>query len=311
MTEAAAALPGAASEEADEADNMLDAAAAQSAATTAAAAAAAAQAGVPAGAANGKLGFIYDEKGTEAVFGKAGADGRPDKVPAKYWDPDKKAVKGDVVFNQLLWAEGKLGKKLEVIGGPADGQEYKVVGPEGSDYEFDTADPAVKGFLEIAKKHDVSQAFVSEVVAAVGKQLDDGHKTIFTAEIAKLGPDGLARLKNVGDFLDGNLSKEQAAALKKTVISSNILVAFEDLLKKTGAPNFLPRGDDGGPSEGKTRMTKEEWNVLNFAVDENGNRKRSMDPVYNKMVEDLRDEVFGDTRRDASGRPVSSRGGRL
>lgn len=293
----------------NEPENMLEAAAAQAAATSAEAATTAAQAGIVAGAANGKLGFIYDEKATETVFGKPGEDGRPANVPVKYWDADKKAVKGDVVFNQLKWAEGKLGAKLEVIGGPADGQEYRVIGPEGSDYEFDKEDPAVRGFLEIAKKHDVSQSFVSEVIAAVGKELDDRHALVFKEEIAKLGDKGMERLKTVGDYLAANLEPEQAQALQSMMTRSEHFLAFEALLKKSAPPNFLPRDEAGGPSRGAdVRMSPAQWNEMNYAVNEQGVRLRSIDPAYNKKVEDLRDEVFGNTRRDANGREVNERG---
>lgn len=305
MPEAAAV----ASDATDEPENMLEAAAAQAATTSAEAVTATTQAGVVAGVANGKLGFIYDEKATETVFGKPGEDGRPANVPVKYWDADKKAVKGDVVFNQLKWAEGKLGAKLEVIGGPADGQEYLVIGPEGSDYEFDKEDPAVRGFLEIAKKHDVSQSFVSEVIAAVGKQLDDRHASVFKEEIAKLGEDGMERLKTVGDYLAANLQPDQAKALQSMMTRSEHFLAFETLLKKSAPPNFLPRDDAGGPSRGATaRMSVEQWNELNYATNEQGVRLRSIDPAYNKRVEGLRDEVFGTSRRDANGRAVNERG---
>lgn len=263
-----------------------------------------AAAAVPPPEAKPPFGFAYDEKAIESVFGKPEKDGRPANVQAKYWDADKKALKADVVFSQLKWAEGKLGKKLEVIGAPE--KDYAIELPENSPVAFNADDPAVKGFLAVARKHDVSQSFVTEVVTEVAKLLESATAMNVQAEIGKLGEKGRERLKDMGDYLAANLAPEQAAVLQSALTSAPIFEALEAVIKKSAPPNFLQKGEDQAAPGGK--MTVQQWNELNFAVDEFGNRKRSVDPAYNKMVEDMRDEVFGVQRRNESGRPVNDRG---
>lgn len=296
---------------AEDATNLVDAAAAQTAATAAEAATAAAQAGVATQTANGKLAFSYDDKTVEATFGKADKDGKPENLEAKYWDADKKAIKVDVLFSQDKWKGTKLGKKLEILGAPAEGTEYTITMPKDSEFEFATDDPAVKGFLAIARKHDIAQAFVDEVIGEVAKLTGESRGTNLQAEIAKLGKDGVQRLQNLQQFLGTHMEKPQIASLLGLITSADSFTALEALVKATGAPSFMPRDPDTTTVGASGRMTVEQWNELNFAKDEHGQRKRAVDPKYNAMVEEKAKEVFGETRRDASGHAVTASGQRV
>lgn len=290
-----------------EADAGADKGAEGLVAAAAAEAATAAATAKPAEKPAGGLGFIYDDKGAETVFGKAGEDGRPANVPEKYWDKDKKAVKADVVFNQLRWAEGKLGAKLEVIGAPADGK-YEIVVPDGIDYELPEDDPMVQGFLDVAKKHDVSQAFVNEVLASViGRVAETGIEG-GKAELAKLGEGAAARVNDITKYLQANLEPANAQAIIQSMASAEAFVAIESLIKKAMPPKFSPKVEGEGGKGAAGRMTREQWNEMNFRTNAQGQRLRSIDPEYNKLVEDAALEVFGGGRRDASGRAVDANG---
>lgn len=261
------------------------------------------------------LAFGYDPAAAETVFGKAGEDGRPANIPAKYWDADGRKVKADVVFNQLRWAESKIGKPLEIIGAPAEGYKLNVPAPkEGEEpWIVPEDDPAIKGFLAVAKKHDVSQKFVDEVLAEVVKQADEVRPVNLKAEIDKLGKDAGARLTNMQHFLGAHLTKEQVATVNGLLTSAEAFTALEALVRASGAPAFVPRDPDNRPAD-TGRMTVEQWNALNFEMVEKGGqqvRRRSVDPAFNARVEKLRDEVFGTERRDPSGRPVTETGQRV
>lgn len=300
---------GGAGKTGDDAENLLDAASkaaagksdADKAADKAAADAAAKAAG------NGALAFNYDPKGSEQVFGKPGDDGRPANVPAKYWDADKKAVKADVVFNQLRWAEGKLGKPLEILGAPVEGSNYEVALPKEFEgvVEIDAEDPRVQGLLEVARKHDLNQTFVSEVLAVVAGKVKAMSAENLTAEIGKLGDNGAARLKNLDDFVKANLTPEQADSLKSLVTSSAAFEAIEALISKAAPPKFASKEDQAAAIGGQQAL-KDEWNRKYFATNDKGERLMAIDPEYAKEVDALRDRVFGTTRRDASGRAVAA-----
>jgi hypothetical protein len=297
-------------------ENMIDAAAAEAAAAKSAKDAVHAANGTKSGE-NTSLAFGYDPAAAETLFGKPGEDGRPANIPAKYWDSDGRKVKADVLFNQLRWAEGKLGAKLDVIGGPGDeGYKINLPAPKEGEEPFYIAedDPAINGFLAVAKKHDVSQKFVDEVLAEVAGRADELRTNTLNAEIAKLGKDGPERLMNMQRFLGAHLTKEQVGTLASLMTSAEAFTAFEALVRATGAPNFVPRDPDNRPANTDGRMTVAQWNALNFEMVDRGGqmvRRRSVDPEFNAMVEAKRDEVFGATRRDASGRPVTETGQRI
>jgi hypothetical protein len=250
------------------------------------------------------IAFSFDEKGVETVFGKAGDDGRPANVAAKYWDADKKALKADVVFNQLKWAESKLGKSLEILGAPPEGTEYAITVPEGVPVEIPTDDPAVRGLFAIARKHDVSQAFVDELVAEVAKNLASDKQTNLDYEIKQLGENGTQRLKDMSDFLRANLPPEYHEAASNMVQTAEQLAVMEKLIARASPTKFHPKDSDSSHvTTGEQKRA--EWEKLYFAVNDKGERMMAVDAEYRKRVDALRDEAFGTTRRDAMGRVMS------
>ena len=297
-------------DEAQGTGNATDAAAVAAAAAAAGktdAEKAAADAAAAKGATPG-LAFSYDPKGTEQVFGKIGEDGKPANIQPKYWDPDKKQIKADVVFNQLRWAEGKLGKSLDILGAPPEGTEYEIKVPEALNVELPADDPAVKGFLEIARKHDVSQLFVSEVIEAVAKQVSGQQATTLTEEVKKLGDRGAGRLKDFEDYLKANFDPGQQATLKALVTTADQFEALEAVIRKGAPPKFMSKEDLAASASSQASL-KAEWEAKYFAKYEDGpnkgERKMAVDPEYAKEVNALRDRVFGTQKRDQSGRVVN------
>ena len=247
------------------------------------------------------LQFTYETEALEKVFGKAGEDGRPENLAVKYWDPDKRAVKADVVFSQLRWAEGKVGKKIDILGAPAEGSEYVVAAPEGSGLDFDTSDPAVAGLLEVARKHDLNQGFIDELIGAVSAKMTAARDEMVAAEVKLLGENGGKRMKDFSDFLGAHLSPAEVGTITEQITSAEIFDAFESLLRKVGAPNFVA----GEVTAGADAASKENWEKLHFAKNERGERLMAIDKDYAKRVNALRDKVFGTERRDPSGRIVA------
>jgi hypothetical protein len=296
-----------------DADNLLDAAAqaaAKGAGKTDAEKAAdrvSADAAAAAAAKGNGLAFSYDEKGAEQVFGKAGADGRPANVPEKYWDPAKKALKADVVFGQLKWAEGKLGKPLEILGAPAEGSNYEIKLPAEFDgvVEVDAEDPRVLALFEVARESDLNQGFVSKLIERAAAKVRAASDATISEEIGKLGANGQQRIKDLGDFLGANLTAEQTASVKSLLTSAPAFEAVEALISKAAPPKFASKEDQAAASNQQAN-SKQEWETLYFAKNENGERLMAIDPEYRKRVDALRDKAFGTTRRDADGRAVAA-----
>jgi len=251
--------------------------------------------------------FTFQPEAIEQVFGKLGEDGRPANVPEKYWDKDKKALKTDVVFNQLKWAEGKLGKKVDVLGAPADVKEYKLTAPEGVELPFSADDPMVQGFFALAKENDWSQAHVDRVLGYYAKAMaqqssPEAIKAHVEGEMKKLGDGAPQRVADVADYLKANLELEQVEAIKGLLTTAEAFQAVEALIAKAQPPRFVDR-DAAPASAGKP--TREDWEKFHFAKNERGERLVAVDPEYRKRSEAMRDAVFGTTKRDASGRAIA------
>lgn len=297
-----------------EVQNLVDAAAQSAAAAAAsndgkpdaAAAAAAAAAAKPA------LAFSYDEKASEQVFGKPGEDGRPANVEPKYWDAEKKQIKGDVVFNQLLFNQRKVsegfGKAAEIIGAPPEGTDYTIEAPAEFNVEIPADDPAVKALFSICRKYDLSQKVVSDLAAEWAKEEAAFRKDVQPVrakeELKKLGENGVQRVNDLADFMVANLPAEQAESLKGLLKSATSIEALEALISKAAPPKFATK-DDQAAAVSSAQAAKDEWHRKYFAVNERGERLMSVDPEYKKAVDALAVRAFGSQTHDASGRIVN------
>lgn len=253
------------------------------------------------------FGFTFQQEAVDQVFGKAGEDGRPANVPAKYWDADKKALKTDVVFSQLKWAEGKLGKKVDLIGAPEKVDGYELKAAEGIELPFDATDPVVADILAFAKDEDLSPAFVNRLVnrfatAQMKAAGPEAQAARMAEEMKALGSDAPQRVKDLGDYIKTNLEPAQAEALKALVTDAASFQAVESLIASLKPPKFVDRG--AAPASGG-QPTKADWEKFHFATNERGDRLVAIDPEYRKRSEAMRDAVFGTTRRDASGRATA------
>jgi len=259
------------------------------------------------GAAKPTLAFGYDEKALDSVFGKPGEDGRPANLPEKYWNKEGKSVKADVLFNQLRWAEGKIGKPLAILGAPAEGSDYELKLPAEYDglVEIDGQDPRVQALVEVARKHDLSQGFVSEIIELAASKVKTITESTLKQEIGKLGDNSSERLQNMSDFLTANLNHEQAGIVKGLLESAAIFEAIETLIAKAAPPKFADK-DGQAASVDQRQALKDDWERKYFEKDANGERRMATDPAFAKEVNALRDLVFGTTRRDAQGRAVAA-----
>lgn len=249
------------------------------------------------------LSFVFDEKGVDTVFGKVDKDGRPEHVAPKYWDADKKAVKADVVLNQLRWAEGKLGKKLDVIGAPEKGyalEPSEQVPKEVVEQLKD--DPRIAAVFTKAKELDLSQKAIGELVTSfLGVDLKQ-VETNKAAELAKLGDNAQHRLKDVGDYITANFDPQMQATLKGMLTTADAVNAVEALIAKARPPSMIPKG------EGNTALTvttKADWEKFHFATNERGQRLVEIDPEYRKKSQAMLESIVGTSRRDGNGRVVN------
>ena len=246
------------------------------------------------------LQFTYQDAALEQVFGKVGTDGRPENVAAKYWDADKKAIKADVVLNQLRWAESKIGKKLDVIGAP---EEYSIAASEALPVEVIESfkeDPRLQSVLAKAKEMDLSETAVQAIVGTFLEQDVAATEAIKQQELAALGDTGPQRLKDLSDWIEAAVEPAYRDTLRELVTSAKAVEAVESLMRATQPPKF-----NQGAAQMQTGPTRDEWEKAYFARNERGERLVQVDPAYARKIEAMRDRVFGTERRDSNGRRIA------
>lgn len=220
----------------------------------------------------------------EAVYGKRGDDGRPEKVPEKYWKD------GKVEWPSVLEERNFLASKLGAFkGAPKDG--YKLPEVEGVQ-EWHQDDPMLSGFLDLAAKNNASQEFVDQVLGFWAKSVmpDPAEmQQAREAEMQKLGRDADKRLQDLNDFLFASLDKPLAQALAGAAVNAEVVQAIEALVNKV-KPHRLPR--DGGPNP--SGYTPETLQKMRFQEDGKGNILYEVSAEHRKKVDQAYKDFYGE-----------------
>jgi len=181
---------------------------------------------------------------------------RPDWLADKFWNPDLKAPRTEMLGKAYNELEGKIrGKtedfreeiRLEMIANAPEkyevnlSKELKI--PENVELDFSEDDPLVSWFFGFAKENGLSQEKVDKALNDyVGIEL--AGMTDVRAEIEKLGDHGQDRMLRVHNWLETKLSDEQFRAINPLLSSAAQVEALEVLMKTAGPADF--EGDGGG-----------------------------------------------------------------
>lgn len=154
-----------------------------------------------------------------------------DEVPGTGDKPDWLKDKYKSVADQAK-AYGDLEKKLgSFTGAPEEG--YELTLPEGIEGQFDTEDPRLAWFQDAAKNSNMSQeAFTNMLHGFVQQEVDSQHVNR-EAEISQLGQNAQARLKNLGDWGQANLSPEQFEGMKALATTALGVQTLEAIIAQT------------------------------------------------------------------------------
>jgi hypothetical protein len=171
---------------------------------------------------------------------------RPDWLPSdEYWDGEKNEIKSDLgkKFNEMATRiaaddvrKGSLPQtadayKLEL---PAD---FKP--PAGVEFKLDAANPALGQLKAVAHKHGMTQEAVNELIGVyAGNEVgtEARIKAAATAEVAKLGPSGPARVDAVTRFMDAS----GLGPLKSTLVTAAQVEAMEAHITKLTTQGSAP-----------------------------------------------------------------------
>lgn len=224
------------------------------------------------------------EDGAQAVA-NAVAESRPDWLLDRYMT-DSRSVQEATAEQAKGYNEirGKLGA---FTGAP---EAYEFVLSEeltGKGVELSTDDPLIASFTDMAKESGMNQDMANKLVNmfvesqyAEGLNAEEAETTRHSEEMKELGENAQRRLDNIGLWTKANFDPEMAEFANDAMLTANGVKFIEALIGKTR--NAPLQNEDGVNTE---LVSDEEMSKLQFALDDNGNRKMSVDPEYRKMVE--------------------------
>jgi uncharacterized protein YnzC (UPF0291/DUF896 family) len=202
---------------------------------------------------------------------------RPDYIPEKFWDGEKKSPRVEDLAKSYVKLEGERGKFKETLTAeinterlrarPEKPDGYKVAVPEtikdvvildkppGEDFKPEAGkhyavikpgSSLMKNAAELAHKYGVPQAEFSGLVADLAREIGFKPPTAEEAQAAKqaiyskLGEQGEQRVAHIGRQLAALVGAQHAAAMDATVESPAQIEAIEALLEKAGQAKLSP-----------------------------------------------------------------------
>ncbi len=210
---------------------------------------------------------------------------RPENVPEKFWNDETKSVNND----QVLESYNQLSSKFGAFTGAPEAYEFSLSEQlTENGVEFDSENPLVSQFTELAKEANMSQDMANQLINMfVESQYADGvagqeaETARVAEEMTKLGDNAQQRVSNIENWAKANLTPEQAEGLQDAATTAAGVQAIEALIAKS--KNAPMQTDGVAPADS---ISMSELQALQFAKDENGNRKMATDPAYRKMVQE-------------------------
>lgn len=146
---------------------------------------------------------------------------------------------------------------------PQKAEEYKIgtteafKAPQGVDFKIDMADPLWTQAQSWAHKNGLSQqAFNEGIDLLAGSRVGDAAtvQAAHTAEIAKLGANGPARVTALETFFTGLAGADAAKQIKDMAVTANLVMALEKVAAKfasQGIATFSQAHREPGQAGGK------------------------------------------------------------
>jgi len=220
------------------------------------------------------------EDNSQAV---ADAIERPENVPEKFWNNDTKAVNNDAVLESY----NQLSSKFGAFTGAPESYEFALSEQlTEAGVELSGDDPLITKFTEMAKDSNMSQDMANQLVnmfveSQYADSVSDGEaeEARVAEEMGKLGDSAQQRVNNIDNWARANLTPEQVEGLQDAATTAAGVQAIEALIAKS--KNSPMQTGDVNPA---SAVSRQELESLQFAKDENGNRKMQTDPAYAKMV---------------------------
>lgn len=196
------------------------------------------------------------------------ADGRPDHIPAKFWDAEKKEIKVDAMAKAYSVAEKALRSNGKSISAdvPETEEDYFKEGvaldPEVTKLGLETDDPGLKVAASVFKKYNIGKEVAHNIVKDMFKGMNEHAPTPIDPdqELKSLGPNGKAVIDGTMIWLEkldreGQLSDDDANVAVELLGTAKGVRFLNKLRGMTGEMS-IPAGHHVTPSGG---MSPNEW----------------------------------------------------
>jgi len=213
--------------------------------------------------------------------GIAGTGDKPEYLKDKYQTVEAQArAYGDL--------EGRFGA---FTGAPDDYQVLLSQEQADAGMELDAEDPFISSMLEFAKESNMNQAGVDGLInlhLMNEATRSDELKTFQAEQVAALGENGQGRIDNLEKWGNANLPSDMVDGFKDLVHSAESAKAVEHLISLGRKAPMSPAGVTP-----VSNVNAEEVRAMQFATDDNGNRKIQTDPDFKARYIELRNQVHG------------------
>lgn len=218
-----------------------------------------------------------------------------DDATAPEWLLGKYHTEGKTI-EEATAEQAKAYKELSGKFGAFTGapEEYEIVLSEELTelgVTMDKEDPMVQEAMKFAKESNMSQEGLNGMLNLYSMQMVAEQKANeeYAAEQMKaLGPQAESRVQNIQQWAAKNLDTEMVSALEGMATSAESVKAIERLITMTGNAPV-----DSDSSVATNTAGIEEVQSMQFAKDENGNRRINTDPAFKARYQKLRNEVYG------------------
>jgi hypothetical protein len=214
--------------------------------------------------------------------GRAPGDQQPQPGPASV--ADGKLRVGDLSLSaddiKSIMAE-KAQRDSRAANTPKDAAGFDlslpadfVLPPGVAEWKWDTETPTTAATLGAAKnfafEHGLDQPAFSKLLALYASHEiaeQNRFNAARAAEVGKLGTNAAARIDSVNVFLESQVGSELAGELRRTMVTSGQVKAYEKLMR-----NFSSQGVSGNPAAardgagaGPERVSDEAYNKMSYA----------------------------------------------
>lgn len=221
--------------------------------------------------------------------------GRPDNVPEKFWNTETNSINADAAVKSYTELESKFGS---FTGAPDEyvfnSSEEMTAKLTEAGVEINTEDdPLYQAAMDMAKETGMSQDGFDKlsnlyIMTQLGNaQADADYKV---SQLQELGDRADQRLANINAWGEKNLDAQLLESLQSSLTTAAMVPILEHMIASTR--NAAVSATEAAPA---AAIDPAKLTEMQFAKDDNGNRRINTDPAFKAEYQKLMNAHYGET----------------